>query len=89
MAVSNIGVRGVIGGSECGILLDNDVVLLAQTINSLIENENKRKIMSNAAVGYSKIYDIHNIIDMWLSLFYDKLKEKDNSFNKSTPDSNL
>ena len=64
------GPKDIITEGEDGFLIEvNDENELANKINMLIENENSRKQMSNAAKIKAEQYNIDNITSMWMNLF--------------------
>ena len=64
------GPKDIITEGEDGFLIEvNDENELANKINMLIENENLRKQMSNAAKIKAEQYNIDNITSMWMNLF--------------------
>lgn len=64
------GPKDIITEGEDGFLIEvNDENELANKINMLIENEDLRKQMSNAAKIKAEQYNIDNITSMWMNLF--------------------
>ena len=64
------GPKDIITEGKDGFLVNvNDEVTLANKINILIENEELRKQMSNAAKIKADQYNIENITSMWINLF--------------------
>lgn len=62
--------KDIISHQIDGILVkEGDIELFANAIIELIENDEKRKIMSLNAFEKSKLYDIENIMSMWIQLF--------------------
>ena len=64
------GPKDIITEGKDGFLVEvNDEMALANKINILIENEELRKQMSNAAKIKADQYNIENITSMWINLF--------------------
>ena len=64
------GPKDIITDGKNGVLVNvNDEITLANKINLLIENEELRKQMSDAAKIKAKQYNIENITSKWMNLF--------------------
>lgn len=64
------GPKDIITEGKDGFLIPmNDEDILASKINSLIENDSKRKEMGKEAKRKAETYQIENIIPLWMKLF--------------------
>lgn len=64
------GPKDIISEEKDGFLINvNDEVALANKINTLIENKDLQKQMSNAAITKAEKYKIENITSIWMNLF--------------------
>lgn len=71
------GPKDIITEGKDGFLVEvNDEMALANKINILIENEELRKQMSDAAKIKADQYNIENITSMWINLFKELQHEK-------------
>lgn len=72
------GPKDIITDGEDGFLVPvNDEERLADRICFLIENEDKRKMMGQAARQKAEKYKIENIIPQWVELFQELILEKE------------
>ena len=71
------GIRYVVKDGETGFLVPmNDEDAFVEKVCLLIENEELRKTMGQAALRESKLYDIDTITQRWMELFQDLLAKK-------------
>lgn len=64
------GPRNIIINNKSGYLIkDGDIKLFAERLCNLIENQQLRKLFSNAAIERSKVFDIDIIMEQWKALF--------------------
>ena len=69
------GPRTIISDGEDGILVENgNVIMLATALRRLIENEELRLSMSNAARKNVSWFQIGYIAEMWQALFDEVIK---------------
>ena len=62
-----------------GYLIDfENKVLMAQRIESLINNSDLRVAMSNKSYETSQMFNVKDISSKWLKLMFDICKEQDN-----------
>ena len=72
------GPRAIVQDGKNGLLAtENDFSDLADKINDLISNKNKRLLMGEYAKAYSRNYDIKLIMKQWLAVFDDVLNKLD------------
>ena len=71
------GPRTIISDGEDGILVENgNVIMLATALRRLIENEELRLSMSNAARQNVSWFQIGYVAEMWQALFHEVMKEE-------------
>lgn len=64
------GPRNIIKDGQCGYLVeDGNIILFAENLCKLIENQQLRKQFSTASIERSQIFDIDIIMGRWKSLF--------------------
>ncbi len=72
------GPRDLLEGEENGYLVTvNDEVGLANALNILIEDKNKREAFGKNSLLKAKQYSIENIVNTWMELFNKLLTERD------------
>ena len=73
------GLRYVLEDGETGFVVPmNDEETFVEKVCTLIENEELRKVMGQAALKEAARYKIDAIVQKWMTLFYELLIEKRN-----------
>ena len=67
------GPRSIINDAQCGFLVDNgDIRLYAERLCRLIQDQELRKLFSEAAKERAKAFDVDNITNKWKA-FYEEM----------------
>lgn len=76
------GPKNIIKNNQCGYLIKNgDNNLFAEKLCNLIENQQLRKQLSNAAIERSKYFNVDIIMEQWKSLFESLSVNTNNNHN--------